>query len=145
MWFAPWTMKEFLKELFSEYAGLIFLFIIIIGCVCWGFYHEMEKERLNMETYIKKPVVIKAVQWFEDGDHPDVKKIEIGRSEYREHEEGRCKQCLLVFDGIHGEIETPAGLEVVCPGDFIIVNLSGEKCPCNPDIFKMMFNKVEVE
>lgn len=74
--------------------------------------------------YRKKPVVIDAVQWFKNGDHPAVR-----------------------------EYTTPAGIEPliktlefwmkVTPGDWIITGVKGEHYPCKPDIFEMTYEKVE--
>lgn len=71
--------------------------------------------------YRKKPVVIDAVQWFKDGDHP------------------------MVFtndDGTH-EIWTLEGNMLVTPGDWIITGVKGEHYPCKPDIFETTYEPVE--
>lgn len=34
-----------------------------------------------------------------------------------------------------GVMDTPEGLHVVSPGDWIITGIKGEKYPCKPDIF----------
>lgn len=145
MWFAPYTIKEF----FSEYIGLILLFVLMLSMVCWVTYHEMNKENnkeeecLNMGKYRKKPIVIEAVQWFGDGDHPDVTMIPLDRFRDRlDAKDRRCKRCDLVLDGIHGEIKTLEGVHIVCPGDFIITGVAGEKYPCKPDIFEQTYEKV---
>lgn len=147
MWFAPLSIKGFLKAFFLEFASWLFA-IGFVACVGWGFYREMnnedktEKECLNVGKYRKKPVVIEAVQWFEDGDHPEVKMIDLKRFEHRKRGERRCKRCSLVIDGIHGEIETLEGVHIVCPGDFIITGVAGEHYPCKPDIFEQTYNMI---
>lgn len=35
----------------------------------------------------------------------------------------------------HGWIDTLEGGHIVCPGDFIITGVKGERYPCKPDIF----------
>ena len=50
MWFVPWTLKEFLKELLSEYVGLICLLVIMTVCVVWGVYKES-----NMQLAVRIP------------------------------------------------------------------------------------------
>lgn len=70
----------------------------------------------------KKPVVIEAVQWFKDGDHPAVRK---GRYSNRD-----------LIDTLEGEMQ-------VNPGDWIITGVKGEHYPCKPDIFEATYEKVE--
>lgn len=70
--------------------------------------------------YRKKPVVIEAVQWFKDGDHPAVKLDE---------NEGHL-------------ISTLEGPLRVAPGDWIITGVKGEHYPCKPDIFEMTYEPV---
>ena len=92
-----------------------------------------------MTKYRKKAILVEAVQWFEDGDHPNVKMIPLDRFENRQGADRRCKRCELVLDGIHGEIETLEGVHIVCPGDFIITCVAGEHYPCKPDIFEKTY------
>lgn len=79
-----------------------------------------------MPKYRKKPVVIEAVQWFQDGDHPKVIKS----------------------GGLPGPrqrfyIETLEGEMLVSPGDWIIEGVAGEFYPCKPDIFEKTYERVE--
>jgi hypothetical protein len=97
-----------------------------------------------MAKYKKKPVIVEAVQWFEDGDHSHVKMIPLDRFEERQGKDRRCKRCDLVLDGIHGEIETLEGVHIVCPGDFIITEVEDEHYPCKPDIFEKTYNSETV-
>jgi len=72
-----------------------------------------------MARYVKKPVVIEAVQWFKPGDHPAV-----------------------LADGAadaSGYIDTPEGRLKVTPGDWIITGVAGENYPCKPDIFEQLY------
>jgi hypothetical protein len=43
----------------------------------------------------------------------------------------------------HGWIETLEGGHIVCPGDYIITGVKGERYPCKPDIFEATYEKVE--
>jgi hypothetical protein len=78
--------------------------------------------------YRKKPVVIEAVQWFKDGDHPAV-FIHRGASQ-------------VWVDG-RAYIETLEGRHLVQPGDWIITGVAGEHYPCKPDIFEATYEPGE--
>jgi hypothetical protein len=108
----------------------------------------------------KKPVVVEAIQWFKNGDHP-------GDDIFRPYEdsglfpdeprEGKvvryfrhpdtpgwtiCRHCELTMHE-HGWIETLEGGHIVCPGDFVITGVKGEHYPCKPDIFHQTYDLVE--
>lgn len=146
MWFTPWTIKEFVLRLSGKEVAIYFCFLVLlVAAIAIGgsaFQRDVSdngKECLNMPKYKKKPIVVEAVQWFEDGDHPEVKMIEMSRFDNRQRGDRRCKRCDLVLDGIHGEIETLEGVHIVCPGDFIITGVAGEHYPCKPDIFEQTY------
>lgn len=99
-----------------------------------------------MPTFIKKPVPIEATRWFKNGDHPN---DEVDRSGDATESEGKvvrrfrdpttsgrdlCKHCSVAMFS-HGWIDTLEGGHIVCPGDFIITGVKGERYPCKPDIF----------
>ena len=121
-----------------------------------------------MPKYRKKPVVVEAVQWFKNGDHPlDYSEMHQGfeNGELREFSPGerkakgwegdivgyyrdpgddgerRCDKCGVRMHD-HGWIDTLEGGHTVCPGDYIILE-KGELRPCKPDIFAMTYEKVE--
>lgn len=115
-----------------------------------------------------KPVVIEATQWFKNGDHPeDYSKIHQGLEggEPREFppEERKAKQWegdivrYFRLPGLagaticqhcnktmheHGWIDTRDGGHTVCPGDWIITGVKGERYPCKPDIFEMTYETI---
>lgn len=85
--------------------------------------------------YRKKPVVIKATQWFKNGDHPEDHSVlmaddhkspeymsegKVVRYYRKPNVEGgsQCKKC---GNGMHdhGWIDTLEGGHIVCPGDWI--------------------------
>jgi len=78
-----------------------------------------------MPKFTKKPVTIDAVQWFKDGDHPQVKIWDSGSQVY-----------------VRGMpyVKTLEGLMLVTPGDWIITGVKGEHYPCKPDIFAMSYD-----
>lgn len=117
-----------------------------------------------------KPVVIEATQWFNNGDHPDdyaedTQGLEGGEMRAFSGPERREKgweggvvrfyrhpntpgtqlhsaDCQHAMHD-HGWIDTLEGGHVVCPGDFIITGVAGERYPCKPDIFEMTYEPVE--
>lgn len=108
--------------------------------------------------YRKKPIVIEAVQWFKNGDHPGDKSEYLPANDesmflsegkvvrYFRHPEfsgkSQCAQCLKTFHD-HGWIDTLEGGHTVCPGDWIITGIKGENYPCKPDIFEATYEDVE--
>ena len=100
--------------------------------------------------YRKKPVVVKATQWYANGDHPDDECYYIDdKSPDHYLSEGlvvryygtpdidgqnKCKHCGDIMHN-HGWIDTLEGGHIVCPGDYVITGIQGERYPCKPDIF----------
>ena len=83
----------------------------------------------------KKPVVVEAVQWFKDGDHPAVKRS------------SACHAIGPISPGITRRSErryitTLEGDLTVTPGDWIITGVNGEHYPCKPDIFEKTYEQV---
>lgn len=114
-------------------------------------------------------MVIEATQWFKNGDHPEDYAAERPWTEsgnvtmkpgsfFKEHAyeggivryyrhpnvEGKsqCKHCGRMMHD-HGWIDTLEGGHIVCPGDFVITGVKGERYPCKPDIFEATYEKVE--
>jgi len=103
-------------------------------------------------------VVIEATQWFRNGDHPDDYPSLMHDKEAREHgPEGDvvryyrhpnvprdqiCTTCQYTMHD-HGWIDTLEGGHTVCPGDYIITGVQGERYPCKPDIFEATYEYVE--
>lgn len=106
----------------------------------------------------KKPVVIDAVQWHQNGDHPEDNcetfKGSDGKPSLSEGEVVRyyrhpavpstdsCAYCTRMFHD-HGWIDTLEGGHIVCPGDFVITGVKGERYPCKPDIFAATYDEIE--
>lgn len=106
-----------------------------------------------MGKYMKKPVVIEAYQWFKNGDHPndECEDLTGGLPEgkvvrfYRHPDVNgntKCKHCDVEMQA-HGWIDTLEAGHNVCPGDWIITGVKGERYPCKPDIFDMTYIKAE--
>lgn len=128
-----------------------------------------------MPQFRKKPVVIEAVQWFKNGDHPEdgeerfpLKAARIGAADGSASDprytgefagelfEGKvvryfrrpdvssdtaCRHCGRDMH-IHGWIDTTEGGHIVCPGDWIITGVRGERYPCKPDIFAETYEPI---
>lgn len=110
-----------------------------------------------MNHYRKKPVVIEASQWFKNGDHPEdgEERFESGPYKgdllegnvvrYYRHPgvsgDSPCEQCGKPHD-VHGWIDTLEQGHRVCPGDWIITGVKGERYPCKPDIFEATYEAV---
>lgn len=109
----------------------------------------------------KKPVVIEATQWHKNGDHPEdysrdhdgfeggELRVFPGSERKANGWEGDvvryyrlpnvpgdrlCDQCGKPLH-VHGWVDTPEQGHRVCPGDWIITGVKGERYPCKPDIF----------
>jgi hypothetical protein len=122
-----------------------------------------------MALYRKKPVVIEAFRWFQNGDHPDdyskdhegfqdgqlrlftgeerkLMRWEGDVVRYYRHPdidgERRCVKCGNRMHD-HGWIDTLEGGHIVCPGDWIIKGVKGEYYPCKPDIFEATYELVQ--
>lgn len=76
-----------------------------------------------MGRYLKKQIVVDAVQWFKSGDHPAVSP-DSGRDDV-------------------GYIDTPEGRLRVEPGDWIITGVAGENYPCKPEIFEQLYRPAD--
>ena len=110
-----------------------------------------------MEKFRKKPVVIEATQWFENGDHPEDGTEVFEEGEFKgELLEGKivryyrtpdidgqtkCKHCDSIMHN-HGWIDTLEGGHIVCPGDWIITGVQRERYPCKPDIFEATYEPI---
>lgn len=104
--------------------------------------------------FIKKPVEIEASRWFLNGDHPQDNCEVFDSGEFKGAlMEGKvvryfrrpgvpgnqtCKHCGHVMNN-HGWIDTLEGGHIVCPGDWVITGVKGERYPCKPDIFEATY------
>jgi hypothetical protein len=116
----------------------------------------------------KKPVVVEATQWFKNGDHPedyalDHESLEGGEVRIFTGAERKangweggvvryychpdvpgsrpCEQCGKPHH-IHGWVDTLEQGHRVCPGDWIITGIKGDRYPCKPGIFAATYDAV---
>ena len=110
-----------------------------------------------MAQFRKKPVVVEAVQWWSNGDHPDDEvRIVTPTSGDPFYSEGKvvryfrrpdmpgtaaCGECGRAYH-VHGWIDTLEQGHRVCPGEWIITGVKGERYPCKPDIFAATYDEV---
>lgn len=122
-----------------------------------------------MPLFTKRPVTITADQWFKNGDHPDdyakpVTGYERGKPmtyspqhqrvndwegqvvrRYRHpdvSDHATCKHCGNTMH-VHGWIDTLEGGHTVCPGDWVITGVAGERYPCKPAIFEATYEPAD--
>ena len=86
-----------------------------------------------MRKYVKKPVVIEAVQW--DGENLDeVMTFCNGDASYELMARGASELVIATLED--GE---SIARHVASVGDFIIKGVAGEFYPCKPDIFELTY------
>lgn len=122
-----------------------------------------------MARYRKKRVEVDATQWFKNGDHPldyagEKTGFENGDLRTWTGEECKangwegqivryyrnpsvpgdkpCQHCEQIMHN-HGWIDTLEGGHIVCPGDWIITGIAGERYPVKDHIFLATYEKVE--
>ena len=96
-----------------------------------------------MTKYRKKPVVIEAYKFDRVGTPLEREPQDVGY--YRNPRmdgQRECQNCKRIMHD-HGWIDTLEGGHIVCPGDWIITGVKGEKYPCKPDIFEATYEKVD--
>jgi hypothetical protein len=95
-------------------------------------------------NYRTRPVVVNAIQWWKNGDHPDDGPGEGQVVRYwRRPDEGDriCQRCRNKMDA-HGWIDVPGEGLTVCPGDWIVTAESGERQVYTPTAFNATYEEV---
>jgi hypothetical protein len=110
-----------------------------------------------MPRFRKKPVEVEASQWLVNGDHPEDGLPPRGKIVPGERTEGlvvryfrrpdmpgvsACRHCSRLMHD-HGWIDTLEGGHIVCPGDWIVTGVHGERYPVKPDIFEATYERTE--
>lgn len=88
--------------------------------------------------YVKKPVVIEAVQW--NGNNRE--EIELFMDNAKRDFTFKRKDCFSEPDEWDLIIHTLEGDHKANIGDFIIKGIKGEFYPCKPDIFELTYDKI---
>ena len=97
----------------------------------------------------KKPIVVDAERWFNNGDHSGDGPVENEGLVVRRFRrpvqllagDRSCEHCGKEMKQ-HGWIDTLEDGHVVCPGDWIITGVEGEKYPCKPSVFDATYEMV---
>lgn len=91
-----------------------------------------------MPLFRKKPIVIKAEQWFPGREIADVTMVP-----------GLVREpCGCLHGGPDVKVpvvQTLEGEMHVSPGDWIITGVNGEVYPCKPDIFEKTYDPLQEE
>ena len=94
-----------------------------------------------MEKYVKKPVVIEAVQLLNTDESISECINFIWNNRIKDEQLRGCIDAIKRKDGMN--IETLEGDMKANFGDFIIRGVNGEHYPCKPDIFEKTYEKVK--
>jgi len=77
-----------------------------------------------MPKFLKKPIVVRATQWWYDLPVEGVKS----------------RKSTAVTPEQQGTMDTLEGFVTVLPGDWIITGTTGERYPCKPHIFESLYD-----
>lgn len=98
---------------------------------------------VQTKKYKKHPLTIEAYQWLKVSDYVEGEKRDVGYFRHPEVDgDSLCKHCNLTMH-VHGWIDTLEGGHTVCPFDYIITGIVGEKYPCKPHIFETSYYEVK--
>jgi len=88
----------------------------------------------------KKPVIVDGYQWDPDilGWEDGIEMFDVSITAVL----SKCIECGRVLQE-HGKIKTLEGFHIVCPGDWIITGVKGERYPCKPDVKILTYEEVE--
>ncbi len=91
-----------------------------------------------MPKYKKKPLQVDAFQWF----RPERGGFVL---QYKTPHLNGIVPCALcgIMNREHGWIETVEGGMRVCPGDYVITGVMGDRQTCKPEAFKLQYDLVE--
>ncbi|TDC02108.1 hypothetical protein E1091_01510 [Micromonospora fluostatini] len=115
---------------------------------------------MSYEVWRKRPVEVLAARWWANGDHPEDGVGQLASDpaggEYTRIEgavvgffrrpdspgEQTHDRCQRIWRD-HGWIDTLEGGHTVCPGDWVVTGVQGERYPVKPEIFADTYERVE--
>ena len=95
-----------------------------------------------IKKYVKKPVVIEAIQWNEN-NLEEVMQFVGSEFKYDENTEYATNKFVYFKTTKRLLIHTLEGTMEVSKGDYIIKGIKGEFYPCKPDIFEASYSECE--
>jgi len=93
-----------------------------------------------MARFRKRPVVVEAEQFHKLGDAGVTERYTCVTHNTPLQVPSNCEECGYPLSE-HGRIKTLEGTHIVCPGDWIITGVKGERYPCKPDIFELTYER----
>jgi hypothetical protein len=91
---------------------------------------------MNMKKFKRKqPGCVEAQVWAHSNDMPDIVK-------YHTNKADPCPNCHKALR-LHGQIDHPKGMYIVCPGDWVIKDNLGNHRSCKPTLFKSLYEPVD--
>lgn len=87
-----------------------------------------------MSKFLIKPQICEAVRWQKDGDHKAVTLAGGGASSRAAM---KCSECGYTM-GRHGYVDVLGKKVMVCPGDYIVTQPTGDYYPCAAKKFEDM-------
>lgn len=109
-----------------------------------------QAEVKSKQMFRRKPVELEAYQWWQNGDHPDDGPRDTEGNVVRYFRrpdvpaDQLCRHCHEHMH-VHGWIDTLEGGHIVCRGDWIITGVKGERYPCKPEQFAMIYEPIPSE
>lgn len=120
---------------------------------------DMDSPMSVTGRFRKRPVIVSATRWWKNGDHPEdgvgatdegpdgtpFTRVEGTVVRFYRHPEvsgtHKCAHCGQRMHD-HGWIDTLEGGHIVCPGDWIVTGIAGERYPVKPRIFEDTYEPV---
>lgn len=102
------------------------------------------EDRIVLAKFRKRPVEVVAARWFPEGPFFDgvVPLLVALAGGARTERTQVCDQCERRLDE-HGWVGTLEGGHAVCPGDWIVTGVKGERYPVKPDVFEKTYEPAE--
>lgn len=95
------------------------------------------------KMYRKKPVLVYAAQWFKLGDAPKLEEFHEDVTQYdltSNPPHSACDQCDASLAD-HGSIKTREGQHRICPNDYVITGVEGDRYAIKPTIFEKCYSE----
>ncbi len=91
-----------------------------------------------MQKYRARDKVVEAKRWWRLGDHPEVDYFRYL------NKKSLCKGCGQELHR-HGTADIGGNNRIVCPGNYIVKDASGELHQYLPEVFEKLYEEIEKE